>query len=226
VKIHPNAHRLRISLPMDRVVIPELLDSLPADDPSAVRSRRDLSRINAMMGNLRWLRRSIATAGLGPDAHVVEVGAGDGALANALAGDGFKVTAIDLSPPPADLQKDVTWIRGDLFEELPRLSGDVLVGNLFWHHFGDELLADLGAEVGKFRVVLAAEPMRARFPQVLGVLLVPFINKVTRHDMFVSIRAGFKPGELPALWQLNSGQWQLEEATGVLGACRLAAHRC
>ena len=30
---------------------PELLDQLPADDPRAMRSRRDLKRINAWMNN-------------------------------------------------------------------------------------------------------------------------------------------------------------------------------
>ncbi len=211
---------------MNRVVTPELLDSLPADDPSAVRSRRDLSRINGMMGNLRWLRQAIGSTGLSDGAHIVEVGAGDGALANALARDGYRVTAIDLSSAPANLHEGVTWIRGDLFEELPRLSGDVLVGNLFWHHFSDEQLVDLAATVAKFRVVLASEPLRARFPQVLGALLVPFVNHVTRHDMFISIRAGFRPGELAHQWQLGSAKWQVEESTGFLGACRLIAHRC
>ena len=38
-----------------RVVIPELLDHLPADEPEALRSRRDLRRVNWLMGNERWL---------------------------------------------------------------------------------------------------------------------------------------------------------------------------
>ncbi len=210
---------------MNRIVIPELLDSLPADDPSAVRSRRDLSRINGMMGNFRWLRQAIDKAGLGEGAHIVEVGAGDGELANVLARDGYRVTAVDLSPAPENLEPGVTWICGDLFEELPRLAGDALVANLFWHHFSDEQLADLAKAVGGFRVVLASEPLRARFPQALGALLVPFVNYVTEHDMFISIRAGFRPGELPRRWRLDSAKWTVEEPTGFLGACRLIARR-
>ena len=31
---------------MERVVVPEILDSLPADDPEAVKSRRELRLIN------------------------------------------------------------------------------------------------------------------------------------------------------------------------------------
>jgi len=210
---------------MDRVVTPELLDSLPADDPSAMRSRRDLVRINVMMGNLRWLRRAVASEGLSAGAHVVEVGAGDGAFANALARDGYRVTAVDLSPAPAKLERGVTWICGDIFEELPRLSGEVLVANLFWHHFTEKELTGLATTIGSFRRVLASEPLRARFPQVLGALLTPFVNNVTRHDMFISIRAGFRRGELPGHWQLGLEKWQVEESTGFLGAYRFIAHR-
>ena len=36
---------------MKRIVQPELLDALPPDDPRAVRSRRDLRRVNAWMRN-------------------------------------------------------------------------------------------------------------------------------------------------------------------------------
>jgi hypothetical protein len=34
-----------------RLVQPEILDTLPPDDPRALRSRRDLRRVNAWMGN-------------------------------------------------------------------------------------------------------------------------------------------------------------------------------
>ncbi|OYU98743.1 MAG: hypothetical protein CFE26_27060, partial [Verrucomicrobiales bacterium VVV1] len=42
-----------------RQLVPELLDALPAADPAAVHSRRDLRRINALMGNTRWFRRTL-----------------------------------------------------------------------------------------------------------------------------------------------------------------------
>ena len=210
---------------MQRVVQPELLDSLPADDPSARRSRRDLRRINGMMGNLRWLARAIREAGLPLDAQVVEVGSGDGHLARAMASDGYTVTAVDLAPRPRNLPENIRWIQGDLFDELPHLSADVLIANLFWHHFDDEQLAELAPIIERFPLVLASEPLRAHFPHFLGAVLVPFVNRVTRHDLFVSIRAGFRPGELSNRWKLESDEWQIEESTGLLGACRLKARR-
>jgi hypothetical protein len=66
-----------------RVLEPETLDHLPADDPRAVRSRRDLVRINAIMGARRLLERAMHRAcpafGSAP-LRVVELGCGDGAL--------------------------------------------------------------------------------------------------------------------------------------------------
>jgi 2-polyprenyl-3-methyl-5-hydroxy-6-metoxy-1,4-benzoquinol methylase len=210
---------------MRRIVQPELLDSLPADDPSARRSRRDLRRINGMMGNLRWLTRSLRNAGLPLDARVVEVGSGDGEFARTMADDGYSVTAVDLAPRPPGLPDKIQWLQGDLFDELPRLSADVLIANLFWHHFDDGQLSRLAPTIERFPLVLASEPLRAHFPRFLGAIMAPFVNYVTRHDLFVSIRAGFRPGELSSRWQLESANWQVEETTGLLGACRLNARR-
>ncbi len=85
-----------------RVVIPEMLDHLPADDPAARRSRRDLRRINFLMGNERWV---CATATAFPAAAkfgIMESGAGDGQLYGKLPRLFPKapVTACDLAPRP------------------------------------------------------------------------------------------------------------------------------
>ncbi|MEC5128758.1 methyltransferase domain-containing protein [Verrucomicrobiales bacterium BCK34] len=210
---------------MQRVVTPELLDSLPADDPAAMRSRQDLRRINFLMGNFRWLARALEEAGLVPGSAVVEVGSGDGRFAGALANLGYSVTSIDLAPRPRDIPESVHWIQGDLFEKLPQLQGDALIANLFWHHFEANQLTTLAPTIQQFPLVLANEPLRAHFPQALGAVLVPFINKITRHDLFVSIRAGFRPGELTNHWQLEDGSWEIQESTGLLGAYRLKARR-
>ena len=44
---------------MKRVVKPEILDELDGSDPRAIRSRRDLRFINLLMGNERWIQRSV-----------------------------------------------------------------------------------------------------------------------------------------------------------------------
>src|SRR5690606_611777 len=52
-------HEPRITAGWPRVVLPEILDSLPPDDPRAIRSRGDLRRINRLMGSLGWLLRAL-----------------------------------------------------------------------------------------------------------------------------------------------------------------------
>ena len=64
---------------MERRVEPELLDDLPPDDPRAVRSRKDLLRVNAWMGNCGIMARALRATCQGPAARrLVELGAGDG----------------------------------------------------------------------------------------------------------------------------------------------------
>jgi len=67
---------------MPRSVEPEWLDTLDPEDPRASRSRRDLQRVNRVMGNVSIIARAWRTAQ--PDNHqprprlIVELGAGDG----------------------------------------------------------------------------------------------------------------------------------------------------
>jgi hypothetical protein len=65
-----------------RVIEPEWLDELPHEDPRARRSRRDLARVNALMGNDRIVAGELAR--LPALASVAEIGAGDGAFMRAV----------------------------------------------------------------------------------------------------------------------------------------------
>src|SRR6266404_4755475 len=67
----------RASSPVPRLVQRELLDELPATDPHAVRSRRDLQRVNWWMGNAVKAARAVTANRSGPW-RVTELGAGDG----------------------------------------------------------------------------------------------------------------------------------------------------
>lgn len=205
-----------------RVVEPEILDRLPADDPSARRSRRDLRLINAMMGNFRWVERQVART---PGAEsLVEIGAGEGRLCRRLSRrfPDKKLTGIDLVPCPEGIG-GAKWLRGDLFELLPASHGDVLIGVMIVHHFSSKELQVLGETLASFRGVILCEPWRAFLPQVWGGLMWPVVGKVTRHDLPVSVRAGFRPGELPKLLKLEN--WKIEESVDWRGSMRLMAWR-
>ena len=206
---------------------PEILDHLPSDDPSALRSRRDLRRINWLMGNERWIlkaaRRFPEAAGKG----IAELGAGDGLLSAKLAEEfpQANVTAFDLAPRPTNLDARVTWSRGDLFQTTGDLRGGILVANLFLHHFEGDALVQLGRICEGFEVVIFSEPSRDSVSHLCGHVLDPFVNHVTRHDMHVSIDAGFLPGELPSLLGLTPERWQIEEDSTWRGAVRMLGCR-
>ena len=100
----------------------------------------------------------------------------------------------------------------------------VVVANLFLHHHKDTELATLGRMLNQCEVICVSEPWRSGLARVEGALLGPLVNEVTRHDMRVSIRAGFRRGELPALLGLGHG-WEVREQCTPLGACRMLAWR-
>jgi hypothetical protein len=210
-----------------RIVIPELLDHLPPSDPAAQRSRRDLRRINFLMGNERWIGRVIRPFSHLTGHGIVEVGAGDGMLCQQLARRFplAPVTAYDLAPRPEFLDARITWNQGDVFLTPPPTQGGILVANLFLHHFEGPALRALGRWFEGFEAVIFNEPDRASLPHVLGGLMHPCINHVTRHDMHVSIRAGFSRGEIFPLLGLDPSVWQERETSTWRGARRVVASR-
>jgi hypothetical protein len=227
---------------MNRLVQPEWLDELPPADPHAVRSRRDLRRVNAWMRNHAIMARALRN---NFDFHaprqIIELGAGDGDF---LLGVVQRLGALGvppsggsdrLKPGPQtesgrafllDRQNIVSaetlaaftrlgWraetVVADVFD-WPQASTEVVVANLFLHHFEDARLAELLQKVStRARLFVAIEPHRFRYPFLCGQLLrLIGCNAVTRHDAAVSIRAGFLGNELSALWP-DRKNWRLTE---------------
>lgn len=186
-----------------RILEAEWLDSLPASDPRAAHARRDLRRVNMLMGNARYI-----AAALRPHwregMRIADLGAGDGSLMLAvqqrLPGE---VNAI-----PVD-KADGIDVLDFLREAGPQL--DAIVCNLFLHHLDADLLSDvLALAAGRSPLFVACEPRRARIAlQASRMLWVLGCNEVTRHDAVVSVRAGFTGKELSAAWP--PGDWELEE---------------
>jgi len=101
----------------------------------------------------------------------------------------------------------------DVFNWLPAVEGmDVIVANLFLHHFEDAQLVELFRAIAdRARLFVAIEPRRSRWPLFCCRLLWAIgCNAVTRHDAAVSVRAGFSGSELSALWPVDE-DWQLTE---------------
>ncbi|MEQ1910013.1 MAG: methyltransferase domain-containing protein [Vicinamibacterales bacterium] len=215
---------------MLRSVRPELLDELPADDPHAIRSRRDLKTVNTLMGTADIMARALLQRPRRrPPETLVELGAGDGTLLLEIARrvapnwNGLRAVLVDqqslvtaqtraqfkaLSWHIESVQADVLqWLR-----ERPPQIVDVTVANLFLHHFGARDLGVLLGEVSRqTRTFLACEPRRSRPALAAAAMLgVVGCNRVTVHDATISVRAGFRAHELSAIWP-RAADWMLTE---------------
>ena len=214
---------------MIRVVEPEILDHLPADDPAAIRSRAELRLINGIMGNHRWIMRRLKRL-IRPGWRVLELGAGDGTLCGGLLDTSIceprRITAIDLAPRPDDLHSGVTWLQQSIFEMAQLPPAEIVIANLFLHHFEAGQLATLGSKLSpNTQIVLACEPARKWFHLAQGRLLAALagFNEVTNHDMLTSIRAGFVRNELPRSLGLQG--WRCRVSSTLLGAYHMEAVR-
>lgn len=210
---------------MLRKVEPEILDSLSAEDPRAIKSRKDLKRINLLMGNYRWIHRTLMAESA---KSIIELGSGDGTLLSYLKEksiSALSLTGIDLAPRPPALPAEIEWEQGDLFHILPRKEADTLVVNLLLHHFSEEALAEIGTHLHSFKTLIFNEPYRSKLPILEGYLLFPFISEVTKHDMIVSIKAGFRKGELSKIMQLEAAGFSVEEQVTATGSLRIIARK-
>ena len=220
---------------MERIVAPEWLDELPPDDPRALRSRRDLRRVNFFMRNVEivecLLRKTFP--GQAPQ-KIVELGAGDGTFLLKLAQKlspqwrNVEIVLVDrLKTVSAETVQEIHqlgWrterVCADIFEWLPECEpADCIMANLFLHHFEAEKLALLlGLAASKSNAVLACEPRRSALALAgTGLLGLIGCNDVTRHDARVSVRAGFQAKEISELWPRTRG-WDIDESgAGLFG---------
>lgn len=222
-----------------RIVRPEILDELPPADARAIRSRRDLQRVNRVLGSCGILSRAVrhTLASAPPDAApcILELGGGDGTLAlriakrlvtswpvaeltlldrqaliSAATGTAFAHLGWSLRPLTVDA---LAWARAPTQQQR---SGrwDVILANLFLHHFDDTGLRELlAAAAERCAGFIACEPRRS-LVALAGSRLLPAlgVSADTRHDAVISVGAGFLGDELSRLWP-TAGRtpWQLTE---------------
>ena len=211
-----------------RVLTPELLDSLPPDDPAAQASRRDLRRLHPLLGQIglwtRWFAEKFPAR---PPASLADLGAGDGSLLGTVllraypkGGHGARIFFVDRQPvvPESTLShlRRCNWLptvmATDIFEwaeEGPPM--EAALANLFLHHFDNPGITRLfSALARKTSSLAAAEPRRNHLAflatQTLGLM---GCHPVTRHDARASVEAGFRGSELSALWPASG--WTLRE---------------
>ena len=231
---------------LTRVLEPETLDHIAPDDPAAQRARRDLRRVNAFMGARRILERALARAlpAGRRGARILEIGCGDGRLLLGVAehrGARWPEASVDLldRQPIVD---DATiagyaaagWRARSVVADVLDWAGgdgerwDVVVANLFLHHFeGEALVRVLAAAARRADALVACEPRRSRFALAASHLIFLLgANAVTRHDGVLSVRAGFIGDDLARAWPGAGDAWRVDEYDdGAFTHCFCAARR-
>lgn len=196
-----------------------------------MRSRHDLRRVNSWMGHANLFARAIRQwSSATPIRRIAEIGAGDGTFMLRVAelrrtpGLEIEVSLIDLQDlvgPKTDAQfQKLGWkvsaVQSDVFDWLNRNEDgefDLIIANLFLHHFDDSQLRRLlGLIVKRTRFFASCEPRRCSLA-LAGANLLWFIgcNSVTLHDAALSVRAGFIGREITNLWPDNES-WNVHEA--------------
>jgi hypothetical protein len=218
-----------------RVVVPEILDELAADDPRAQRARRDLRTVHGLMRSPAILKRLIQTLPLplASRCRIIELGAGDGTLTLRVAArleprrGPVELTLLDRVDLLADstraAYRQIGWdarsIRADVLDWAREAAGaappgpayDLCIVSLFLHHFRAAELAEILRGIARRASALVCiEPRRSALAHIgarcIGVIGV---NEVTRGDAVKSVLAGFHGRELSLAW--TAPGWQLEE---------------
>ena len=217
-----------------RRIEPEWLDELPADDPRALRARRELTRVNWLMMQVSIMTRSLWEHALHPPRLLLDLGAGDGTfmlrVARRIARRWPDVTVILLDRQNAvrsdtlegfrSLSWKVETVSDDVFHFLQRtrLSDiDIVTSNLFLHHFTDERLVSLFEHLRQLAgLFIACEPRR-NVAAAMGSRLLWAVgcSDVTRHDALASVNAGFAALELSTLWPRDDF-WEIREGSAGL----------
>ena len=215
----------------DRVLEPEWLDELAPADLTAQQSRRDLRKLNFILGHRRRMVRLLRRAGAQERLRrLVDLGAGDGHFVSEVyrsfrwPDSSAQVVLVDrqlsVGETTRALLEQPEEISVDVFEFAATLrpkAGTFVMANLFLHHFEDSGLRELFAMLAdKVDSLAACEPPRS-WGALAAVRLLPLLgcNAVTRHDAMVSVRAGFGDRELSALWPQRQG-WNMFEQTSQL----------
>jgi SAM-dependent methyltransferase len=186
-----------------RATEPESLD-LGVPEAEALKSLRDLRRVNSWLGGRRSLLAAVEPY-LADGGQILDVGCGSADLPAAVVARwpgrvvavGVDLKLLHLRQAPASVRRAVADVRALPFA--PR-SFDVVAASLFLHHFdGTDVAHVLAALFPLARRALVVNDLhRALVPWLFARCVFPFAfeSRVSVEDGLLSIRRAFRPDEL------------------------------
>jgi 2-polyprenyl-3-methyl-5-hydroxy-6-metoxy-1,4-benzoquinol methylase len=188
----------------ERVILPELLDSLPPEQARA--SLSDLVRINRDWGGHSTLRRLLRESVPATQSFsLLDVGAASGDMGACIRRRYPLAQVTSLDYVESHLARAAgPKVVADAFR-LPFRTGsfDFVFCSLFLHHFENEQIVALLGQFGGIarRAVLVIDLERHPIPYYFIAWSRPLLDwdPVTVHDGAISVEAAFRPNELADL---------------------------
>jgi len=204
----------------------ERLDASDCPPAVAAESYRFMERVNQLFGGIRAVREFVekearAKAG-GAPLRILDIGSGScdipAAVCESAARKGLKLdfTCLELSAEAVALAKKrlekrpglpIRVLQEDVFAHTPSELYDCAVSSMCFHHFDDariiELLRKLKSVV-KGRLLIN-DLERSPLAWLGSLALTLLSSEDVKHDCRLSIRKGFRPGELRELLRRVEG---------------------
>jgi ubiquinone/menaquinone biosynthesis C-methylase UbiE len=186
-----------------RATDPESLD-LGVPETEAIKSLRDLQRVNRWLGGRRSLLAAIQPF-LAEGGRILDVGCGSADLpaevvargSGRVVAVGVDVKLLHLQQAPATVLRTMADVRALPF---PPRSFDVVTASLFLHHFDGPEVAQVLASLFRLarRALIVNDLHRALVPWLFARSVFPFVfeSQVSVEDGLLSIRRAFRPHEL------------------------------
>jgi len=217
-----------------RATAAEFLDRPDCDPALAAASYRFMETVNGRFGGIRIVRRFLAaeTAGrhAGAPLRILDIGSGSCDIPLAVSrwarahGIPLHFTCLEMAGHAVDIARGqlaragdpaVQLLQEDVFTHQPAEPYDCAVASMCFHHFSNAQIVTLLQRLRGFVLnsVLINDLRRSRLASLAARLLLVGAAAGVRHDALLSIRRGFKIGELSTLLrQLDSVTVSVEPA--------------
>ncbi|MFW6153603.1 MAG: methyltransferase domain-containing protein [Planctomycetota bacterium] len=178
-------------------------------------SDRFMALVNRWFGGARLVRRFIADELRrrgGRPLRVLDIGSGGGDIPASVTRWAHRrdlavtFTCLDLRPACGEAADGLERVTADILDYTPDQPHDCAVASMVLHHLSDEQIARLMGRLGELAPRLFINDLRRSWvTYAAGRVLTATWPAGVRHDALLSIRRGFRPGELRRLLERVPG---------------------